>query len=93
MTAAWSPAVGWHDQVPEVLVAIDWEGENRSIEPVLALLEQSGALLDVTVATVDLGCPPKPRTEYRVTFDRAAIRPAHVHERGYRAGFIVHLEA
>jgi hypothetical protein len=79
----------------QTLVAIDWNGADRDIEPVRHFIRKNGgpdALVDVTPVdfTKDrtgevVGC-------WRVTFDADKVRNTEVHGAGYRAGFVSHIE-
>lgn len=82
-------------RAPEALVAIDWEG-GHDIQPVLDRLAEVGALMGIQTGPYSLPNPGGDRVErtrHVVTFDRNMIRDTEAHGIGYRAGFVVHIEA
>lgn len=83
---------------PQVLVAIDWRDEGLDIGPVINMLTRDESLISAT-------CANEPRTRrtrsgeetfhplvHRITFDASRTRNTDVHGKGYRHGFLVHIE-
>lgn len=76
----------------ETLVAVDFDGDDLPIEPVIAYLLDAGADPQVETGTEPHWRTGAPQTVHRLAYDGTAARSTHVHGVGFRAGFIVHCE-
>lgn len=78
----------------ETLVAIDWEGTGRSIQPVLDYVARHGEHVLANHWSEPRAHPTTGLTQnvHYVTFDARQVRNTEVHGAGYRAGFVVHIE-
>lgn len=79
----------------ETLVAIDWSGADRDIEPVRHFIRATGgadALGKVTPFDFTKDRTGEVVAAWRVDFDADRVRNTEVHGAGFRAGFVVHIE-
>lgn len=79
----------------ETLVAIDWDGAERDIEPVRHFIRREGgpdALLAVTPFDFTKTATGEVVGAWRVEFDAHKVRNTEVHGASFRAGFVSHIE-